>query len=131
MILFAEESDDEEEDDPALTPINLEKYMEEKSKPPPPPEEGGDYPLNIPSPILLASSMVLGIVSTGSIFELTGGKTPQLGFETTLALVALGVPLCFFLFYASVKKATAETEEDDKRFEAENSRKGGRRRTFR
>lgn len=34
----------------------------------------------------------------------------------TSALADLGLPLTIFLFYASVKKAIFETEEDDKRF---------------
>ena len=66
--------------------------------------------------------MVLGITGTGSVFELTGGS-PNLGFAPTAAIAAVSVPLCFFLFYASVKKAQAETEEDDKEFLKRN---GGR-----
>ena len=55
------------------------------------------------------------IIIIGSIFELAGGH-PQFGFAVTCASAAVGVPLCFFLFYAAIKKGTAETEEDDKRF---------------
>ena len=104
-----------------------------------------DYPLNVPSPILLASSMVIAIASTGglifwkslqstsvhfalcsspillhltptgSLFELVEG-TPQFGFALTAGIVVVGFPLTFFLFYASIKKAIAETAEDDERF---------------
>lgn len=55
------------------------------------------------------------IATTGSLFELLGG-TPQLGFAPTATIVVLGFPTTLFLFYASIKKAIAETEEDDKRF---------------
>ena len=47
------------------------------------------------------------------MFELTGGD-PNLGFGTTAAIAAISIPLCLFLFYASILKATAETEADDK-----------------
>ena len=74
-----------------------------------------EVPLDLPSPILLASSMVLAIASTGSIFELLGGS-PQYGFAPTVAIALLGTPLCFFLFYAAIVKGNAETEADDQRF---------------
>jgi hypothetical protein len=48
----------------------------------------------------------------GSGFELAGG-TPNLGFATAAAITALSIPLSLFLFYASILKATAETEADD------------------
>lgn len=80
-----------------------------------PKSEGTSYPIPLPSPILLSASMGLAIISTGSIFELSGGN-PQFGFAATCATAAVGVPLCFFLFYAAIKKGTAETEEDDKKF---------------
>jgi len=51
----------------------------------------------------------------GSIFELFGGS-PQLGVAGTASVALLGTPLCIFLFYASVLKGNAETEEDDKKF---------------
>eukprot|EP00428_Durinskia_dybowskii_P016138 CAMPEP_0170219118 /NCGR_PEP_ID=MMETSP0116_2-20130129/9233_1 /TAXON_ID=400756 /ORGANISM="Durinskia baltica, Strain CSIRO CS-38" /LENGTH=162 /DNA_ID=CAMNT_0010469769 /DNA_START=222 /DNA_END=710 /DNA_ORIENTATION=- len=73
------------------------------------------YPIDLPSPILLATSMVLAIVGTGSAFDL-GGGSPSLGFGTTAAIAAITIPLCLFLFYASILKATAETEADDKEF---------------
>ncbi len=78
-------------------------------------EETNDYPINAPSPILLASSMVLAIASTGSVFELAGGS-PVLGFLPTAGIAIVGIPLCFFLFYAAIKKGMAETEEDDKNY---------------
>lgn len=111
------------------------------------------YPIDLPSPILLATSMVLAIVGTGtkfrhiffvesysspqrcylpqhflvyrknfffhpsigSAFDL-GGGSPSLGFGPTAAIAAITIPLCLFLFYASILKATAETEADDKEF---------------
>eukprot|EP00980_Cylindrotheca_fusiformis_P028575 scaffold22612_cov138-Cylindrotheca_fusiformis.AAC.9 len=77
--------------------------------------EGTQYPLDVPSPILLASSMVLAIVGTGSAFELVN-PDPKFGFVTTAILTVVAIPLCLFLFYASILKATAETEADDKEF---------------
>lgn len=101
------------------------------------------YPINAPSPLLLATSIVLGIAATGkstslslccfvkgslimynvaftalpigSSFELMGEK-PPLGFAPTAAIAAIGFPACLYLFYAAVLKATAETEEDDAKF---------------
>ncbi|GKY93297.1 hypothetical protein MPSEU_000297200 [Mayamaea pseudoterrestris] len=73
------------------------------------------YPIDIPSPILLGTSMVLAISGTGSLFELLGGD-PKLGFATTAAIAAVGLPACLFLFYAAILKAQAETVEDDKAF---------------
>lgn len=78
-------------------------------------EEKKPYPLDIPSPVLLSSSMVLAIASTGSIFELTSGA-PQLGFAVTASIALLGFPTFVFLFYAALLKGAAETEEDDKEF---------------
>ena len=49
------------------------------------------------------------------MFELTGGNgEPNLGFATTAGIALVSVPLGLFLFYASILKATAETEEDDR-----------------
>jgi len=39
-----------------------------------------------------------------------------LGFGPTAAIVALGGPLCIFLFIAAIQKGAAETEEDDAKF---------------
>mmetsp|Transcript_27549 Transcript_27549/g.41686 ORF Transcript_27549/g.41686 Transcript_27549/m.41686 type:complete len:154 (+) Transcript_27549:126-587(+) len=74
------------------------------------------YPIPLPSPVLLGSAMVLGIASIGSIFELTGAEPPQYGFVPTAAIAVIGLPSCLYLFYASILKAQAETEEDDKRY---------------
>ena len=114
-----------------------------------PTEESSPYPIDLPSPLLLASSMILTIagvgksipslpkllmavwwtvwvklqnlwrfrscfVFAGSIFDLTGGSEPNLGFGTTAAIAAVSIPVGLFLFYASILKATAETEEDDR-----------------
>ncbi|GFH43779.1 hypothetical protein CTEN210_00252 [Chaetoceros tenuissimus] len=105
--LYSTEGDVTEETVAASTPV--------------PTEPETSYPLNVPSPILLASSMVLAIISTGSVFELSGGS-PVLGFAPTLGITIVGVPTCFFLFYASIKKAQAETEEDDKAYRNRNNR---------
>jgi hypothetical protein len=51
----------------------------------------------------------------GSLFELSGGS-PKFGFPVTAAIAVIGLPLCLFLFYASILKAQVETEEDDKEF---------------
>lgn len=79
-------------------------------------EDTGDYPLNVPSPVLLASSMVIAIAVTGSIFELSGGN-PVLGVIPSVGVALVGLPSCFFLFYAAIKKGIAETEEDDREFQ--------------
>ena len=50
------------------------------------------------------------------MFELSGGTPPQYGAALTAAIVVVSIPLCLFLFYASVKKAQAETVEDDEKF---------------
>mmetsp|Transcript_14433 Transcript_14433/g.20341 ORF Transcript_14433/g.20341 Transcript_14433/m.20341 type:complete len:168 (+) Transcript_14433:193-696(+) len=82
---------------------------------PPAEPEGTKYPVNLPSPVLLATSMVLAIASTGSAFELAGGN-PQYGFGVSAAIAAIGIPLSLFLIYAAILKGIAETEEDDKKF---------------
>jgi len=78
-------------------------------------DEATSYPIDLPSPILLATSMVLAISSIGSLFELTGG-TPKLGFGVTAAISAIGLPLSVFLIYAAILKGAAETEEADREF---------------
>lgn len=55
------------------------------------------------------------LLTTGSAFELVN-PDPRFGFATTAVLALVAIPLCFFLFYASILKATAETEADDKEF---------------
>mmetsp|Transcript_1430 Transcript_1430/g.2452 ORF Transcript_1430/g.2452 Transcript_1430/m.2452 type:complete len:196 (+) Transcript_1430:144-731(+) len=75
-------------------------------------EELQSYPINLPSPILLSTSMVLAISSIGSLYELAGGN-PKIGFAATAALAALGLPLSAFLIYAAILKGAAESEEDD------------------
>ncbi|KAL7426452.1 hypothetical protein ACHAXH_000352 [Discostella pseudostelligera] len=78
------------------------------------------YPIDLPSPILLATSMILAIASIGSIFELTGGgggsTSTTLGFVPTATIAALGLPLSIFLIYAAILKGAAETEEDDAQY---------------
>ena len=80
-----------------------------------------DYPLDIPSAVLLSSSMVLAIATTGSIFELSGGA-PVLGVIPSVGIIVTGLPLCLFLFYAAIKKGIAETDEDDKKFQQRTNR---------
>eukprot|EP00970_Alexandrium_tamarense_P013009 scaffold3204_cov185-Alexandrium_tamarense.AAC.2 len=75
-------------------------------------EKSDPYPVDLPSPVLLSSSMVLAIAGVGSVFELTGGS-PVLGFGPTAAIAAVGLPSCLFLFYAAIKKGEYETEQDD------------------
>eukprot|EP00571_Detonula_confervacea_P011495 CAMPEP_0172306734 /NCGR_PEP_ID=MMETSP1058-20130122/7741_1 /TAXON_ID=83371 /ORGANISM="Detonula confervacea, Strain CCMP 353" /LENGTH=182 /DNA_ID=CAMNT_0013018711 /DNA_START=59 /DNA_END=607 /DNA_ORIENTATION=- len=87
-------------------------------------EELRSYPIDLPSPALLATSMFLMISSIGSVFELAGGTTTKLGFGPTAALAAIGFPISVFLIYAAIMKGAAETEEDDKEYE--NSRPRGR-----
>jgi hypothetical protein len=65
--------------------------------------------------ISLINSHCSKCTSTGSVFELSGGN-PQYGAAVTAAIVVFSIPLCLFLFYASVKKAQAETVEDDELF---------------
>jgi len=79
-------------------------------------ESSNDYPLDLPSPVLLASSMVIAIASTGSIFELSGGS-PVIGVVPSVAIAVAGIPTCLFLFYAAIKKGIAETEADDAEFQ--------------
>lgn len=83
-------------------------------------EDDGDsgVPIDLPSPILLSSSMVLAIASTGSLFEITGGK----GSLPSLAIVIIGIPTCLFLFYAAIQKGIAETEADDAEFQRKTNR---------
>mmetsp|Transcript_25871 Transcript_25871/g.40596 ORF Transcript_25871/g.40596 Transcript_25871/m.40596 type:complete len:150 (+) Transcript_25871:543-992(+) len=78
-------------------------------------EELQAYPIDLPSPILLSTSMVLAISSIGSLFELSGG-TPKLGFAVTAVITALGLPISVFLIYAAILKGAAETEEADREF---------------
>lgn len=54
-------------------------------------------------------------VLSGSAFDLAGGS-PSLGFGTSAAIAGVSIPLCLFLFYASILKATAETEADDEEY---------------
>jgi hypothetical protein len=51
----------------------------------------------------------------GSAFDLFTPE-PTYGFAYTAVLAAVSLPLALYLFYASILKATAETEIDDKEF---------------
>jgi hypothetical protein len=82
-------------------------------------EKGTKYPIDLPSTILLSSSMVLAIASTGSLFELFG-ENSQLPLAVTAGIAVVGLPLGAYLFYAAILKGTAETEEDDKQFLSRN-----------
>lgn len=87
------------------------------NKPPVPDStpEGTSYPIDAPSPILLASSMVLAIIGVGSGFDIFADE-PRFPFVINATISAGGLALCLGLFYASILKAQAETEEDDKRY---------------
>mmetsp|Transcript_23398 Transcript_23398/g.67420 ORF Transcript_23398/g.67420 Transcript_23398/m.67420 type:complete len:200 (-) Transcript_23398:100-699(-) len=108
-------------DDEGSGNISDQSAAEVPATPPSPPAASAvagtktEVPLDLPSPVLLAGSMVLAIVSTGSIFELLGGS-PQYGMIPTALFAVLGTPLCFFLFYSAILKGNAETEADDQRF---------------
>ena len=108
-------------DDEGSNNVSDESTTEVSAAPTSPPaaspvaEKKTEVPLDVPSPILLAGSMVLAIISTGSIFELLGGN-PQFGAIPTALFAIVGTPLCFFLFYAAILKGNAETEADDQRF---------------
>ena len=69
--------------------------------------------------------MVLAIASTGSIFELSGGS-PVVGVAPSVAIAVTGIPTCFFLFYAAIKKGIAETEIDDAEFQNQNKRRNNK-----
>jgi hypothetical protein len=49
---------------------------------------------------------------------LSGGD-PKIGFAPAVAIALLGLPGCLFLFLEAIKKATEETEEDDRKFMGE------------
>lgn len=115
-------------DEPEKEPSTAETTPESATPPAPAPatsvvpkpvkmdmeEASADVPLDVPSPILLASSIILAIISVGSLFDLLGGS-PSFGFAPTAATALVGLPVCFFLFYAAIVKGQKETEEDDKR----------------
>ena len=65
--------------------------------------------------------MLLAIATTGLIFNFSAQDN---GVLMSVGVGLLGLPLTLFLFYASVKKGAAETEEDDRRFEQERNRYG-------
>lgn len=52
---------------------------------------------------------------SGSGFDLANG-TPRYGFGITLSIAIVALILSVGLFYASILKATAETEADDKEY---------------
>jgi len=79
-------------------------------------ESSNYYPLDLPSPVLLASSMVIAIASTGSIFESSGGSL-VIVVVPSVAIAVAGIPTCLFQFYAAIKKGIAETEADDAEFQ--------------
>ncbi|CAN0125421.1 unnamed protein product [Pylaiella littoralis] len=74
-----------------------------------------DYPIPLPSYLLLVLATVASIAFTGSIFEVTGGH-PELGYTATYIIGTLSLPSFIFLFYAAIKKGKAEVEEDDANF---------------
>lgn len=84
-----------------------------------PAEDESSLPLDVPSPILLASSIVLAIAATGSTFQLAGGDPPN-GLAITASIIAVSLPSSAFLFYAAILKGQAETDADDKEFQMKN-----------
>ena len=52
------------------------------------------------------------------MFELAGGNRSI----PTITITVAGIPLCFFLFYAAIKKGIAETEADDAEFQRKTNR---------
>eukprot|EP00529_Nitzschia_sp_RCC80_P035662 CAMPEP_0113483014 /NCGR_PEP_ID=MMETSP0014_2-20120614/23216_1 /TAXON_ID=2857 /ORGANISM="Nitzschia sp." /LENGTH=180 /DNA_ID=CAMNT_0000376549 /DNA_START=51 /DNA_END=593 /DNA_ORIENTATION=- /assembly_acc=CAM_ASM_000159 len=78
-------------------------------------DESQPYPIDLPSPLLLASSMILAIVGTGSVFDLAN-ESPRFGAVPTVGIAAVSLTLCAGLFWASILKATAETEADDENY---------------
>ena len=56
-------------------------------------------------------------ISSGSIFQLSEGAQ---NVALSLGITVVGIPACFFLFYAAIKKGIAETEEDDAQFRKKN-----------
>jgi hypothetical protein len=54
-------------------------------------------------------------ISTGSGFDLAN-STPRFGFGITFSIATVSLTLSVGLFYASVLKAKAETEADDKEY---------------
>mmetsp|Transcript_766 Transcript_766/g.842 ORF Transcript_766/g.842 Transcript_766/m.842 type:complete len:165 (-) Transcript_766:334-828(-) len=73
------------------------------------------YPINLPSPVLLASSMILAIIGTGCGFDIFS-DSPRFGVAINASIATSGLILCLGLFYASILKAQAETEEDDENY---------------
>jgi len=53
--------------------------------------------------------------SAGSGFDIFSDE-PRFPFAINLAISAGGLSVCLGLFYASILKAQAETEEDDKKY---------------
>jgi len=84
-------------------------------------EDEKPYPLDLPSPILLASSIILAIAATGSVFQLAAGDPPN-GVAITAAIIAVSFPTSAFFFYAALIKGQAETDADDKEFQSKNGR---------
>mmetsp|Transcript_15926 Transcript_15926/g.22689 ORF Transcript_15926/g.22689 Transcript_15926/m.22689 type:complete len:190 (-) Transcript_15926:267-836(-) len=109
VVLFQSVSSDDDDNNISETTSTTQQQLRQ------------DYPLDVPSPILLASSMVLAIAATGSIFELSGGS-PAIGTIPSILIILVGMPSCFFLFYAAIKKGAAETEADDLEYNKGNRR---------
>jgi hypothetical protein len=59
--------------------------------------------------------MVIQLLCTGSGFDLAN-STPRFGFGMTFSVATISLTLCAGLFYASILKAQAETDADDKEY---------------
>lgn len=64
--------------------------------------------------------ILLFFFDPGFLFQLLDAKNnpPPLGFGPTAAISLVGAPTCLFLFVAAIQKGAAETEEDDRKFNA-------------
>jgi len=71
-------------------------------------------PIDLPSPILLALTIITAIISAGSIFNVIGGQSDNV--ILSLSIGTVGTPLSFLFFYGAILKGIAETEEDDEKF---------------
>lgn len=77
--------------------------------------ERTSFPIDLPSPILLSGAMVLAIIGVGSGFDIFADE-PLFPTIVNASISAGGLSLCLGLFYASIRKAQAETEEDDEKY---------------
>jgi len=111
FLIFANPQENEEPTDPFADPMirSTEASSSTTSS------SSLSYPINLPSPILLGSSMILAIIGTGCAFDIFS-DSPRFGVAINAVIAAVGLSSCLGLFYASILKAQAETEEDDRKY---------------